>query len=201
MKRLFVAALIALSLFLLTACQFLYTVPIFGFIFASMGTYYENNPESYAKAVQYIDEFAALPEKLEGLIVNEYAYTRYEYMDTCVELFIDLTVTDDQMATLLEKARQTSGVLTERAAYYAEGYFEIVYADSYTIHEDIERVGNAYIQKIVYNEETGNVIYEHFDAFDTGVYELKDVAYFNRFGIDQAEYVKHTIDENNGVLV
>ncbi|MBQ7949286.1 MAG: hypothetical protein IJ284_05950 [Clostridia bacterium] len=201
MKKILAAVFTAITLVTLTACQFMYAVPLVAWMGLYMGTYYENNPESYAEAVKYIDEFAALPEKLEGLTVNEYAYTRYEYMDTCVELFIDLTVTEEQMAELLNKARKSNGILAERAAYYAEGYFEIVYADSYTVGEDLTRVGNAYIQKIVYNEETGNVIYEHFDAFDTGVYEVKDVAYFNRFGIDQTEYVKHTIDENNGVLV
>ena len=193
MKRFLALVITALSLFVLTACQLFSALSIVGLLGLSIGTYYDDNPESYADAVDYIGGFAVLPDSLENFTVNQYAYTRYEYMDTCVELFIDLTVTEEQMSDLLDKAHRSNGILAVREAYYAEGYTEIVYADSYALFENLENVGNADIQKIIYNEETGNILYEYFDAFDTGVYEVKDVAYFQRFGIDQTEYEKHTI--------
>ena len=55
---------------------------------------------------------------------------------------------------------------------------------------------NADVQKVIYNPATGNVIFEYFDAFDTGVYELKDVAYFQHFEINQEEYKAYTIEKN-----
>lgn len=159
------------------------------------GTFYETSPSTYKKALKYIDYPEYFPESLDGYTINRYAFTRYEYMDTCVEVFVELMVDSEQLQTLLLLARQAEGMRFERSAYYAQGYQEIVFSDSYQIHEDVERVGNADIRKVIYNERSGNVIYEYFDAFDTGVYELKDLAYFNRFAIDQQEYSVYITEE------
>ena len=195
-KRILAASLIAVCLATFTACQYAVMVPILTFFMASMGTYYETGPDTYQDSVEYIDHPAFFPEAIDEYTVNDYSYTRYEYMDTCVELFVDLTVTETQMTDLINLALSAEGVLAHRDAYYAEGYKEIVFSDYYRINDEVERVGNADVQKVIYNLETGNVIYEYFDAFDSGVYELKDVAYFNRFGIDQQEYKTYTIENN-----
>ena len=46
-------------------------------------------------------------------------------------------------------------------------------------------------KKIIYNPQTNRIVYVALHANDTGVYPLKDVAYFNCFHIDEKEYVKH----------
>ncbi|MBR2622982.1 MAG: hypothetical protein IKD15_02020 [Clostridia bacterium] len=196
-KRILAIVMTLLCVFSFSGCRLLFLVP---FLIA-MGTFYETDSATYKEALEYIDSPAFFPDTIEDYIVDGYAWTRYEYMDTCVELFVELTVTETQMTELIDAARRSGKVLVQREAYYAQGYIEIVFSDEYRIDETATNVGNAYIQKMIYNAETCNVIYEHFDAFDTGVYELKDVAYFNRFAIEQTEYVNHTIDENNGVLI
>lgn len=196
-KRILAIVLTLLCVFSFSGCRLLVLVP---FLIA-MGTFYETDSGTYKEALEYIDSPAFFPDTIEDYTVNGYAWTRYEYMDTCVELFVELTVTEAQLTELIDVARRSGRVLAQREAYYAQGYIEIVFSDEYYIDDTETNVGNAYIQKMIYNQETGNVVYEHFDAFDTGVYEVKDVAYFNRFGIEQTEYVKYTIDENNGVLI
>ena len=52
-------------------------------------------------------------------------------------------------------------------------------------------VGFADIEKIIYNPETYRIVFVAFHANDTGVYPLKDFAYFNCFNIDENEYVEH----------
>ena len=201
-KRILAIVLTVFGVLSFSGCQALpLIVPFLMMMGGGMGTYYETDPSTHEEALEYIDAPAFFPQAIEDYTINEYSWTRYEYMDTCVELFIDLTVTEEQLTEILTNARQAGKRFVERETYYAEGYYEIVFSDEYSLDETSENVGNAYVQKIIYNIETGNVIYEHFDAFDTGVYEVKDVAYFNRFDIDQTEYVNHTIDKNNGVLI
>ena len=154
------------------------------------GTFYETDPQKYEQAAEFF------PESIAEYTVNGYSNTRYEYLDSCQEVFLDLTVNEEQFAALLEKAR--AGDYLERECYYAEGYYEIVYCDEYKLGEDTvdesESTGvvyRAHVEKVIYNAETQNVLYEYFWTNDTGVYNLEDVVYFRRFGIDEKEYVKH----------
>jgi SHS2 domain-containing protein len=57
--------------------------------------------------------------------------------------------------------------------------------------ESSDNVRFATIYKVIYNLETLNVIYVSFETIDSNVYDLNDVAYFNRFLIKQEEYVEH----------
>lgn len=216
-KRIFIMALLMVSLATLTGCDVATATTIvtsgLGFIgalpgmiviilllpflllsFLFMGTRYETNPDTYKKAMKYIDYRETpgndyFPESIEEYTVNKYSYTRYEYFDICVEVFVDLTVSETQMDELLTLAYNTEGFLLERDAYYAEGYKEIVYRDKYEgLDEENGSVRWACIQKVIYNQETNNIVYECFYTEDSSVYELKDVVYFNHFGIDEAEY-------------
>ena len=163
--------------------------------FASCGTTYETNPAKYGKWDTSLDIPSFLPKSIAEYEVNEYSYTLYSYMDVCYEIFVDITVTETQFNELITNAKNNDAYLHEKQAYYNEGYTEIVFQDVYTIYtgEHINpatNVGWADIEKVIYNKKTLNVIYVCFHANDTGVYELSDVAYFNRFSIQQTEYVE-----------
>ncbi len=210
-KRLFVAMLFMVSLATFTGCDvtsvlmsglgfigalpgMIIVTPLLLLSFLFMGTRYETNPDTYKKAMKYIDYRETpgndyFPESIKEYTVNKYSYTRYEYLDICVEVFVDLTVSETQMDELLTLAYNTEGFLLERDAYYAEGYKEIVYRDEYKgLDDENGNVRWACIQKVIYNQETNNIVYECFYTEDSNVYELKDVVYFNHFGIDEAEY-------------
>lgn len=146
--------------------------------------------EQYGQFESYIELPEFFPNSIEGYTVNSYAYNLESWMDTCYEIFLDITTTENQFDELL------SDVIDQgKACYYSEGYFEVVFEDSYDIftEEDNETqvVGYADIEKIIYNPETFRIVYVAFHANDTGVYPLKDVAYFNCFNIDENEYVEH----------
>ena len=152
----------------------------------------------YGDVESYIDFPKFFPETVEDYGVNSYSYTLYSYFDTCYEIYLDITVTEKQLIELISKVRAYSTSAVEKDAYYAEGYYEIVFTDEYTINAEAERanVWNAKIEKVIYNPVTFNIVFESFDAFDSGVYPLNEVAYFNRFGIDQVEYERFV----NGVV-
>ena len=191
MKRILAAMTAAVSLFLFAGCRFGLTLPLMLFTDTQVDTYYETDLATYGEALEAIGKPAYFPETLEGYTVNSYSWTRYEYMENCVEVFLDLTVTETQMEALLTKARQTDVQYLESRAYYAEGYLEIAYEDTYYGSEDPACVGLAKIYKIVYNTETGNIVYEYFETKDTSVYQISDVVYFNHFNIIQSEYAKY----------
>lgn len=171
--------------------QLLTTVMILG-----MGTIQESAPEAYGNWTKYHDAPAFLPDDLDGYTVNAYSYTLYNYFDICYEIFLDLTVTEEQFTVLIERAEGYSDARTSRTAYYDEAYTEIIFTDVYERWEaedndGAEQVGWADIDKIIYNPDTRNIIYVAFHANDTGVHDVENVAYFQRFGITPDAYVEH----------
>ncbi len=153
-----------------------------------------DSPSEYG-SYGIIEAPAHFPVSVDEYTVNAYYYAIEAWMDVCHEIFVDLTVTEEQLSAMLAEARDTRGY-TEREAYYAEGYYEIIYSDSYDIfggENGEERVvGYATVDKVIYNPHTLNVIYVQLHAHDTGVYRLADVKYFERFGIDENEYSEYT---------
>lgn len=159
------------------------------------GSKYITDPQKYGKWESYLDVPSFLPSEIDEYKVNGYSYTLLAYMDICYEIFIDISVTEEQFHELIKKVEDHPDYLYEKDAYYSDGYKEIVFQDYYRIyhHEDeIEsNVGWADIEKVIYNPETLNIIYVCFHANDTGVYNLDEVEYFNRFSIIEEEYAKN----------
>ena len=146
--------------------------------------------EQYGQLESYIALPEFFPDSVEGYTLNAYAYNLESWMDTCYEIFLDIIVSKDQFDKLLS---DRTGQAAE--CYYASGYYEVVFEDSYDLFDGEENgdqvVGFADIEKIIYNPETYRIVFVAFHANDTGVYPLKDVAYFNCFDIDENEYVEH----------
>lgn len=77
-------------------------------------------------------EINYFPANVDQYTVNKYSYTVYTYFDTCYEAFLDVTVTAEQLDALLKAARESDHAHVEQEAWYAEGYYEIVFDDEYT---------------------------------------------------------------------
>jgi len=169
------------------------------------GSGHTSNPADFGKwNKSFVAEHSFLPRSLDGFTVNAYSYTYDAYMDICYEIFVDLTVTKEQLSELIAAARADGRPYSESAAYYASGYREIVFMDVYEISDYEDGSGDKYvgwadIEKVIYNEETCNIIYECFHANDTSVYSLSDVAYFKRFGIDEEKYAEG-LDTSNPII-
>ena len=88
MKKLFSCIATLLCLPMLCSCQYV----LVGIMMAFMGTFYETDPAKYGKFQSYIEsEIEYFPKSIEEYVVNDYAYTRYEYLDLCYEVFLDLS--------------------------------------------------------------------------------------------------------------
>ena len=172
---------------LLVAISILFTGCDVGF-----GSKHTNDPEKYGMWESYLEIPPFLPTSLDSYEVNSYSYTLLAYMDICYEIFLDISVSEQELERLVAHAKEQPNYLFERPAYYSEGYTEIVFEDSYETYqqenEDERNVGWADIEKVIYSTEALNVVYVCFHANDTGVYRLKDLAYFSRFSINEWEY-------------
>ena len=158
------------------------------------GEKHVDDPEKYGEWESYLEIPSFLPSSIDDCQVNAYSYTLLAYMDICYEIFLDISVTEKQFEKLIYEAKQSPRYIGERAAAYCEGYFEIVFQDYYEISDfdsdTAKNVSWADIEKIVYNPKTLNIVYVCFHANDTGVYETASVAYFNRFSINEKDYVQ-----------
>lgn len=178
MKRFVSIILVLCILVSLSACSH----------FLGFGTFYETAANKYGKWASYLDIPSFLPSSVENYAVNSYSYTLYSYMDICYEIFLDITVEENKFDCLLNSARTYSDSYEEQPADYCDGYMEIVFIDNYERWENDEQVGWADIEKVIYNPDTKNIVYVVFHANDTGVYDVKDVAYFERFAIAADQY-------------
>ena len=164
-----------------------------------MGTFRYDSIEKYQRIRKdpfYNAEF--IPYDTDEYTINDFSFIRYVYLDTCFEVFLDITVKEEQFDELIAQAK-SSGKFVEQDTWYANGYTEIVFEDDYHLghgyFEDCAdvtpTVGWATVEKIIYNPETLNIIYVCFHSWDTGVYKVDDIRYFKHFEIDPEEYIEH----------
>lgn len=162
----------------------------------AVGTIRESSVEKYDCLKEYHDTPTSLPNKIGDYTVNDYSYTLYNYLDTCYEIFLDITVTEEEFNTLITAAKEYSDSYAERTVPYADGYTEIVFCDEYAQgnvdkQDHSEQAGTAKIDKILYNAEMLNMIYVSFHTDDTDVFDMENIAYFNRFTIQPDQYIEY----------
>ncbi len=135
-------------------------------------------------------------EVLDGCTVNDYV-SRQMFKGimsgTCYEYLLDITVDTEKFDDFIADARAQEG-FAEQEAYYADGYYEIAYADQFrmyvTTSNDVSYTWlEATIDKIIYNPETCHIVYVHLAA-PSGLKEGESY-YFEYFNIDPREYIHH----------
>ena len=157
-----------------------------------VGSFRTDDANEYLKDLA-IKPCSFLPETIEQYKVNKYVCTKHVYLDDCQEIYLDITVTKEQLKKIIDESQNNSNYKYEKDSYYDEEYKEIVFEDIYRISyengEETNDVGWADIDKIIYCEKTLNVIFVCFHANDSYVHNVDEVEYFKRFSIDQKEYV------------
>ena len=164
------------------------------------GDYHTTDPDKYNPKDGYlaVDYF---PESIDEYTVNSYSYNTYRYFDTCTEIFLDITATEKQFNNIIGIAEKSAEVNAIKPAFYDKDYTEIVIMDDYEKSDDSDAVMHADIKKIVYNTKTRNIVFEYFYAFDSNVYPVDEITFFQRFNIKEKDYFAHSeryyIDEES----
>lgn len=164
-----------------------------------MGTFRYDSIEKYQRIRKdpfYNAEF--IPYDTDEYTINNFSFINCVYLDTCYEVFLDITVNEKQFEDLISQSK-AHGKFVEKDTWYANGYIEIVFEDDYHLgygySEDTAdftpSVGWATIEKVIYNPKTLNIIFVCFHSWDTRVYKVQDIQYFNHFEIDPKEYIEH----------
>jgi peptide chain release factor 1 len=72
------------------------------------------------------------------------------------------------------------------------GYREIVFRDTFAPYGPAaEAVSEADIEKIVYDPDSGDMVFVRIYSVDAGVYPVAELAYFNRFDISAETYAEN----------
>ena len=159
--------------------------------------YYTDSKDDYGKYQNTAELPEFFPKNLDGLTVNSYGYRDMSFGDSSYEIFLCVTVPDeDAFYAMIDKGLTNSKMKVHTAAFYNSEYMEIIFEDSYLIYEDAdvedtygELVGAANIAKIIYSEKTKCIVYEYLLVDDTGIYYVDDIMYFNFFSITESDYV------------
>ncbi|MBR6514590.1 MAG: hypothetical protein IKT46_07135 [Clostridia bacterium] len=161
----------------------------------TFGEIYIDNADKYGEAHFGVELEDYFPSDIKDYTVNAYSYRVYAYLDISYEAVLDITVTEQQLDQIIEEIKGKRPDYTETESYYAEGYTELVFNDEYTIdradraQSEEASVYHALIKKVIYSPEELRIIFVDFDPFDSYVYPLSEVEYFNMFGIDEEEYI------------
>ena len=148
----------------------------------------------YGQVANYITFPDYFPETVDTYQVNGYSYRLYAYMDICYEIYLDISVETEEMDRLVAAAKEKRPAYSEQEADYARGYHEIVFRDVFTPYGlEAKEVSEADIEKIVYDPDTGDMVFVRIYSVDAGVYPVEELVYFNRFDISAKTYA-----ENNG---
>jgi len=145
----------------------------------------------YGQVANYITFPDYFPESVDTYEVNGYSYRLYSYMDICYEIYLDVSVEKEEMDRLIAVAKEKRPAYSEWEADYANGYREIIFQDVFTSYDpEAEAVGEADIEKIVYDPDTGDMVFVRIYSVDAGVYPVAELAYFNRFDISAETYAE-----------
>ncbi len=176
------------------------TLLVFALLFAlsfcgTFGDAYITDPAKYGKSYYGVSLNNYFPDVIDEYTVNAYSFRIYAFLDICYEAILDISVTEEQFDEIISEVKKIRPEYTEIESYYAEGYSELVFCDRYSIdrsdraNSDIASVYTAKIEKVVYDPESLRIVFVDFDAFDSYVYPLNEVEYFNMFNIDEEEYL------------
>ncbi len=145
------------------------------------------DPENYQSIVSSVGMAEFFPDTIDGYTVKSFSYSASSAFDDCREVFLDIIVKQDEFDSLLAQARQYP-YFEETGGYHADGYYEIVFQDSYAWekYEEVDAILHADIQKVIYNTDTRNIVFVDFST--TYPSPLKNTVYFDWLGIGLTEY-------------
>ncbi|MBQ4602699.1 MAG: hypothetical protein IJB24_07550 [Clostridia bacterium] len=161
----------------------------------SFGEVYIDDIGKYGRSRYGVELQNYFPSDIKDYTVNAYSYRVYAYLDISYEILLDITVTEEQLDEIIEGVKKKRPGYIEVESYYADGYKELVFSDEYRIDRsdraksEVATVEHALIEKVVYNTEELRIVFIDFNPFDSYVYPLEEVEYFNIFGIDEEEYL------------
>ena len=181
-----------ISFFLSIVLSIGYSLGFLNFNQVAFGSYYTEDVSEYGDYVKKYEAPAFLPDTLDDVTVVKYCYTVEAYFSRAVEIYLEVTVPEENFNDYISDIMSSDQTHTTKTAYYDPTYTEIIFKDEYEIYEYEEIVGLADVQKVIYSPDTCTVIFECLYVDESALLYLDQVVYFARFEIDEYEYVNQS---------
>lgn len=185
-----------ISFFLSLILSIGYSIGVINFNQVAFGSYYTEDVSEYGDYVKKYEAPDFLPDTLDDVTVVKYCYTVEAYFSRAVEIYLEVTVPEENFNDYISDIMSSDQTHTTKTAYYDPTYTEIIFKDEYEIweYEDdgTQIVGLADVQKVIYSPDTCTVIFECLYVDDYATLLIDQVVYFARFEIDEYEYVNQS---------
>lgn len=185
-----------ISFFLSLILSIGYSIGVINFNQVAFGSYYTEDVSEYGDFVKKYEAPDFLPDTLDDVTVVKYCYTVEAYFSRAVEIYLEVTVPEEDFDDYIKDIMASEESHNIKTAYYDSAYTEIIFKDEYEIYEyeedDMQIVGLADVQKVIYSPDTCTVIFECLYVDESALLYLDQVVYFARFEIDEYEYVNQS---------
>ena len=118
-------------------------------------------------------------------VIKYYYFYEHEW-DLNFEIYLEIKVEDSKFNNLIiEYMNNNTYYMLD--AYYNDSYIELIKNDNISF-DNINKnyTSFAFVEKLIYNEDTNIIIYEYLHVEDP--FDFEEIYYFNRFNINAYEY-------------
>ena len=192
MKKIFLALVLCLSLFVNTGCSF---------VLIGMLTRVSDkvtDPQKYGDFHRTVEIPDYYPESLSAYTVNDYCYFIEKNSRLCYEVFIDITLSENEFSEMLSSVNADSRKKSVKDAFHSPGYKDVIFYDEYEFSDEtsFDAVESAHIEKVIYSEAESRIIFVLLYIEQYSYYEVEKIEFFKKLKIDPSQY---SIKNNNAI--
>ena len=190
MKKILIILVLCVSLLVNTGCSFV----LIGAAIRISDTV--TDPSEYGNVHDSVQIPFYYPESITEYTVNSYFYAIEKDTALCYEIFLDLTVSEDELTSFISSITSDRRKKTITDSYNYVGYKEIVFFDEYAIATDRlfskTAIEAANIEKVLYSEENQRIIFVLLYIEENSGYHYDEIEYFKKLNIDPTNYKKQS---------
>ena len=182
--------LLFFPIFILNIFSFSYTGPS---ITSNFKNYLKFDKEIKNRYSEQLNTF--FPKNINKDEVIKYYYFYEHEWDLNFEIYLEIKVEDSKFNNLIiEYMNNNTYYMLD--AYYNDSYIELIKNDNISF-DNINKnyTSFAFVEKLIYNEDTNIIIYEYLHVEDP--FDFEEIYYFNRFNINAYEYNSYVNGEKN----
>ena len=191
MKKIFLAMILCLSLFVNTGCSFFLISLLSGLTDVSEST---EDPAKYGDFNKDVKLPAYYPKSISNYKINGFSYKIEKNSTLCYEIFLDITLNEKDFETLISGANADARSKTVKSAYHSSEYKEIVFSDKFE-YDHLGYVLDSNVEKVIYNKSEFRIIFVLLYTEELGYYPADNIEYFKKLNINPQEYSTKSTNE------
>lgn len=191
MKKILLTLILCLSLFVNTGCSFFVIGLLSGLKDVSEST---EDPAKYGDFNKDVKLPAYYPKSISNYKINGFSYKIEKNSTLCYEIFLDLTLSEDDFNLLIANVNADSRSKTVKSAYHSSEYKEIVFSDIFE-YDYQEYVLDSNIEKVIYKDSEFRIIFVLLYTEELAYYPVDNIEHFKKLNINPQEYSTKSTNE------